>query len=151
MKICPRCGITFFTDDNFQKHWAKVHAIEQLEGALLVVDGEYLGGSGAYPSKNKIMLSVGQNEVYVHPWKLHIPYSSIKEVKNIDNSNMSALRVVVLGVAGALWKKKERYLCLVYNDEVQEQNPVFKFDKDKLEKVQTLIYQQVVKAKKLQK
>ncbi len=151
MKICPRCGITLFTEDKFQKHWAKVHVIEQLEGALLVVDGEYLGGSGAYPSRNQITLSVGQNEVYVHPWKLHIPYSSIKEVKNIDKSHMSALRVVVLGVAGALWKKNDRYLCLVYNDEVQEQNPVFKFDKDKLEKVQTLIYQQVVKARQLQK
>ena len=152
MRTCPKCGILFLSADKLQKHLAAVHqAFEPQEPSLLRVDGEYLGGSAAYPSRCRISLSVGENEVFVHPLNMHIPYSAIKEVRNVDGKNISALRVVVFGVAGALWKKKERYLCLIYNDEIQEENPVFKLDNSSLEKVQTLVYQQVIKARKLQK
>ena len=152
MPICPKCGIAFLSKEKLKKHYAFAHELPKpQEQGLLRVNGEYLGGHAAYPSRCPISLTIDKSEVLVHPLNMHIPFSAIKEVKNIDESQMSALRVVALGVAGALWKKKERYLCLVYNDELQEENPVFKLGISDLEKVQSLVYEQVVKARQLQK
>ena len=108
-------------------------------------DGEYLGGHVLFADKRYITLSVYQKEVVVDSLGLHIPYSSIKEVKNVTEENIKALRVVMLGVIGALWKKKEKYLCIVYDDGVQDQNPVFKLDN--LDDAQRVIYRKVAQEK----
>jgi hypothetical protein len=107
--------------------------------------GEYLGGHSMYANKRSVVLSIYPREVAVDALGMHIPYSAIKEVKNVNESNMKALRVIAFGVVGALWKKKETYLCLVYNDGIQDQNPVFKLDN--LDRAQREIYQRVVQAR----
>ena len=43
-------------------------------------------------------------------WKLLIPHSAVKEMNVLTSEQVSALRVVALGILGALLKKKERYL-----------------------------------------
>ena len=106
---------------------------------------EYLGGHCMYVGKKRVSLSIHPEEVCISVLNIQIPYFAIKEVKNIDESHMNALRVIAFGVVGALWKKKETYLCLVYNDGVQEQSPVFKIDR--LEEAQREIYQRVTKSK----
>jgi uncharacterized C2H2 Zn-finger protein/uncharacterized protein YhhL (DUF1145 family) len=149
MPYCPKCGILFLSEDKLRKHVANAHGISKSqEPSLLRFDGEYLGGHTVYPSRCQISLSVDENEVFVHTLNMHIPYSAIKEVKDLDEGHLDALRVFIFGVS-ALSRKKEKYLCLIYNDEIQEQNPVFKLDN--LEEVQTLVHQQVVKARQLQK
>ena len=135
------------SEEKFKNHFALEHVLPSSVGnVLLEARGEYLGGHAVHPNKCDVSLSVCENEVYVKPLKMRIPYSAIKEVRNVDKRDVSALRVVALGVVGALWKKKERYLCLIYDDEVQEENPLFKFDNSA--QVQSLIYQQVVKVRK---
>ena len=99
-----------------------------------------------YPGRCQISLSVDENEVFVHTLNMHIPYSAIKEAKDFDEGQLDKLRVFIFGV-GALSRKKERYLCLIYKDEKQEQNPVFKLEN--LEEVQTLVHQQVVRARQI--
>lgn len=106
---------------------------------------EYLGGHSMYADRRRVCLSVCPNEVLIDALKLQIPYSMIKEVKNVSESQMKALRVIAFGIVGALWKKKETYLCIVFNDGIQDQNPVFKVDN--LDKAQRDIYQHVVKTK----
>jgi hypothetical protein len=108
-------------------------------------DGDYLGGHGMFPEKQGVTLSVHPTEVAVSGIQLHIPYKSIKSVKNVNESNMKALRVIVFGVVGALWKKKETYLCITYDDGFQEQNPIFKLND--LTNAQREIYQNVLNAR----
>ena len=98
-----------------------------------------------YADRRNARLSVGPNEIFIDALQLHIPYPMIKEVKNVSESQMKALRVIAFGIVGALWKKKETYLCIVYNDGIQDQSPVFKVDN--LDKAQRDIYQHVVKTK----
>jgi hypothetical protein len=107
--------------------------------------GEYMGGHGMFSEKQSITLSVYPTEVTVSGIKLHIPYTSIKSVTNVNESNMKALRVIAFGVVGALWKKKETYLCITYHDGFQEQNPVFKLDD--LANAQREIYQNVLNSR----
>jgi hypothetical protein len=102
-------------------------------------NGDYLGGHSMFPEKQNVTLSVFPTEIAVSVIQLHIPYTSIKSVKNVNESHMKALRVIVFGVVGALWKKKETYLCITYYDGFQEQNPVFKLND--LTNAQREIYQ----------
>ena len=149
MPSCSKCGKFFLSEGKLRKHFAYAHEISKSqEPSLLRVDGEYLGGHTLYPSRCQISLIVDENEVFVHTLNMHIPYSAIKEVKDLDEGHLDALRVFIFGVC-ALSRKTEKYLCLIYNDEIQEQNPVFKLDN--LEEVQTLVHQQVVKARQLRK
>jgi hypothetical protein len=149
MPSCSKCGKFFLTENKLRKHLAYAHEISKTqEPSLLRVDGEYLGGHTLYPSRCQISLSGDENEVFVHTLNMHIPYSAIKEVKDLDEGHLDALRVFVFGVS-PLSTNKERYLCLIYDDEIQEQNPVFKLDN--LEEVRTIVYQQVVKARQLRK
>lgn len=132
-----------------RKHFANAHEISKpQETTLLRVDGEYLGGHTMYPTRCQISLSVDENDVFVRTLNMHIPYSAIKEVRDLDEGHLDALRVFIFGV-GPLSRKKERFLCLIYNDETQEQNPVFKLDN--LDEVQTIVHQQMVNAKQLRK
>ena len=149
MPTCSKCRKFFLSEGKLRKHFAYAHEMSKSqEPSLLRFDGEYLGGHTVYPSRCQISLSVDENEVSVHTLNIHIPYSAIKEVKDLDEGHLNALRVFIFGVS-ALSIKRERYLCLIYRDEIQEQNPVFKLDN--LEEVQTLVYQQVVKARQLHK
>jgi uncharacterized protein YhhL (DUF1145 family) len=142
MPSCSKCGKFFLSGDKLRKHLAYAHEIiRSQEPILLRVDGEYLGGHTKYPSRCQISLSVDENEVFVHTLNMHIPYSAIKEVKDLDEGHLDALRVFIFGI-NALSRRKDKYLCLIYNDEKQEQNPVFKIDN--LEEVHSMVNQQMV-------
>ena len=143
MPSCSKCGKFFLSGDKLRRHLAYAHETSKSqEPSLLRFDGEYLGGHTMYPSRCQISLSVDENEVFVHTLNMHIPYSAIKE------GHLGALRVFIFGV-GALSRRKEKYLCLIYDDEKQEQNPVFKLDN--LEEVQSIVNQRMVNARQPQK
>jgi hypothetical protein len=149
MPSCSKCGKFFLSGDKLRKHLAYAHEIIKSQKPILLrVYGEYLGGHTKYPSRCQISLSVDENEVFVDNLNIHIPYSAIKEVKDLNEGHLDALRVFIFGVS-ALSRKKEKYLCLIYNDKKQEQNPVFKLEN--LEEVQKRINQQVVNARELLK
>ena len=149
MPSCPKCRKFFLSEDKMRKHLAYAHETSKpQEPSLFRFEGEYIGGHTLHPRRCQISLSVDENEVLVQPLNMHIPYSAIKEVKDLDEGQLDKLRVFIFGL-GALSRKKEKYLCLIYKDEKQEQNPVFKIDN--LEEVQTLIQQEVAKAKQLRK
>lgn len=137
--ICQSC---LSHRDYAQRYYTRMKRIAE---GIHDYDATYLGGLSMYADKRNVKLSVCPNEVVIDALELHIPYSIIKEVKNVNESQIKALRVIALGVVGALWKKKENFLCLVYNDGIQDQNPVFRVDK--LDMAQRDIYQHVVKTK----
>jgi hypothetical protein len=130
------CGIScdFFED------------LERTKEPISSYRGKYLGGHSMYPSEQSTVLSLYPKKLVVEELNLHIPYSAIKEVKNIKGYRADALRVIAFGTAGALWKKGETSLCIVYNDRVQDQTLVFKVDY--LDEAQREIYTRVHKAKR---
>ena len=143
MPSCSKCGKFFLSGDKLRKHLAYAHeTVKAQEPILLRVDGEYLGGHTKYPSRCPISLSVDENEVFVPTLNMRIPYSVIKEAKDLDEGHLDALRVFIFGV-NTLSRRKEKYLCLIYKDDKkQEQNPVFKIDN--LEEVHSMVNQQIV-------
>jgi hypothetical protein len=149
MPSCSKCGKFFLSKGKLQKHFAKAHEISKSQKpSLLRLDGEYIGGHTLHPNRCQISLIVDENEAFVPILNMHIPYSAIKEVKDLYEGQLDALRVFIFGV-GPLSRKREKYLCLIYKDGSQEQNPVFKFDN--LEEIQTLIQQHVAKARKFRR
>jgi hypothetical protein len=120
--------------------------MERAEEHICEYYGKYLGGHSMYPSDQSIVLSLYPEELVIEELDLQIPYSAIKKVTNVKKEQIDALRVIALGTVGALWKKKETYLCIVYNDGVQDQTPVFKLDH--LDEAQREIYERVLKAER---
>ena len=99
MPYCPKCGKFFLSENKLRKHSASAHEISQSqEPSLWRFDGEYLGGHTMYPGRCQISLSVDENEVFVHTLNMHIPYSAIKEVKDLDEGHLDELRVFIFGV-----------------------------------------------------
>lgn len=117
---------------------------------------KYLGGHKAYPLKNavdtEILLYNDRIEV-AYPIQLDIIYSKIKNIENMDEKKISALRVIGLGlialplaIVGAMWKKKKVYTVIEYNDGLDDQTVVFDFDKY-LEKMQPIIYHKMLESR----
>jgi hypothetical protein len=87
------------------------------------------------------------DRMHVKKLNLDVTYSKMKTIENADEKKISAMRVVLLGVIGALWKKKHVYTVIQYTDGLnEEQSLVFDFDKD-IDKAQPIIYQKMLKAR----
>ncbi len=143
MPRCSKCGMFFLSEGGLRKHYASAHEIsKQQEPSLTRFDGMYLGGHASFPNRSQTSLLVDESEVFVEKLNLHIPLSAIKEVKDLDDAHIDRQKIFVFGVSAAS-NNKQKYLCLIYHDGIQEQNPVFKFDN--LEEVQLLINQQLAK------
>jgi hypothetical protein len=78
---------------------------------------------------------------------LTIPYSAILNMENMDDKKVAAERVVLLGVIGALWKKRHIYTVIRYKEEMDEQNIVLDFE-DNIEKFQPYIYRKMLEYRK---
>jgi hypothetical protein len=78
---------------------------------------------------------------------LKVAYDSMTNIENADESKISAMRVILLGVIGALWKKKHVYTVIQYKDAIgEEQTMVFDFEGD-IDKVQPMIYHKMIEAR----
>jgi hypothetical protein len=109
--------------------------------------GEYLGGHSFYPKKRDVKLILEPENLVVKDMNLTIAYRDISNIENMTKDKISAKRVILLGLVGALWKKEELYMVLTYNDRVAntEQNMIFKMDK--LEEAQQAIYGRLAAAR----
>lgn len=113
-----------------------------------VFKGEYIGGHSAYAKKQKVCLNCEPDKLTIKELNLSIPYNEIKNIENTTKDKLSAGRVVLLGVVGALWKKEERYLALTFPDHVLKNDQTLVFKMDKLQEAQTAIYNRVAEARK---
>ena len=120
---------------------------------------KYVGGHLLYPkSRNNVFIEILPDKLFITmidvqfdkttEITLDLPYKSIISIENADEKKIAAMRVVLLGVIGALWKKKHVYTVIRFKDELQnEQSMVFDFG-DKIETVQPLIYEKVLESRK---
>jgi hypothetical protein len=112
------------------------------------VKATYIGGHRAFPKQKHTKVKVYGDGIELEALKLTVPYSSMTNIENMDDKKISAIRVVALGVIGVLWKKKVVYTVIQYNDGVDEQTIMLDFGKE-IDKIQPLIYQKMLVAKKL--
>ncbi|MBV9179001.1 MAG: hypothetical protein JO297_18380 [Nitrososphaeraceae archaeon] len=69
---------------------------------------------------------------------------------NIENTNAERItktRVLLLGIAGLLWKKKYLYTIVEYDDGIDKQTILLDFHRD-VDKVQPLIYLKMLDCRK---
>lgn len=69
-------------------------------------DVKYMGGHVEYPKPINSRIYLYYDRIQLENPDLVIPYQSITNIENMDEKKISALRVVALGIIGALWKKK---------------------------------------------
>jgi hypothetical protein len=108
---------------------------------------EYLGGHSAFPKKKDVKLILEPDQLVIEKMGLSFPYKQIKNIENMTKDKISAKRVILLGVIGALWKKEKIYMVLTVDDPVAKKDQDMVFDVEKIEEAQPLIYQKVTMAK----
>lgn len=110
-------------------------------------DAKYIGGHKVYPKSTDTKVLIYKDKIVVEKLNLEVPYLSMTNIENADEKKISAMRVVLLGVIGALWKKKHVYTVIQYKDALGEvQSMVFDFEKE-IDKAQPLIYQRMLQAR----
>jgi len=115
--------------------------------AGLEFKGEYLGGHTAYPKKKDVKLVLEPQSLAIRELGLNLAYKDISSIENMTKEKMSAKRVILLGVVGALWKKEELYMVLTYNDPVIKADQSMIFKMEKLDEAQPAIYQRIAAAR----
>jgi hypothetical protein len=65
----------------------------------------------------------------------------------MDEKKIAAERVVLLGIVGALWKKRHIYTVIHYNDEIGQKTIVLDFDRF-IENLQPFIYKKMLEYRK---
>jgi len=103
--------------------------------------GQYLGGHPAYPKKRDVKIKVCEACLEIPELNLNIRYDNIKKIENTTKDKMSAGRVLLLGVVGALWKKEQILTVLTVQNGATSQDLVFKFDN--VEDAQVAIYNRI--------
>jgi hypothetical protein len=108
-------------------------------------DAKYIGGHKMFPKATDTKVLIFGDRIEVEKLNhLKVPYKSMTNIENADESKISALRVVLLNVVGALWKKKHTYTVIQYKDALGEQQTmIFDFERQ-IDKVQPIIYQKML-------
>jgi hypothetical protein len=104
-----------------------------------------MGGHKAFPDKTHTKLRIAEKGVELVKLGLTIPFSSINRIENMEEKKISALRLVVLGIVGMLWKKKYMYTIIRYGKEIDAQTIVLDLGK-KIDQIQSLINNKVLYA-----
>ena len=108
---------------------------------------KYVGGHKMFPKSRDVEVTLLSDKIKITGVDFEIPYSTITNVENVDEKKIELKRIVLLGIAGALWKKKHLYTVIDYTDPLEQQQSVlFDFEKN-IEEVQQLIYNKSVNNK----
>lgn len=145
----PRCH----TNRNGERH--KPHSPDNPDSYHI----KYKGGHKAYPSPTATRMHFYQDRIEVDNPALVIPFRFMKNIDNIREKRISALRVFILGIifiplaiVGAIWKKEHIYTIIHYREEDEDdQKIIVDFEKN-LDSAQSVIYKKMLifrKARKL--
>jgi hypothetical protein len=119
---------------------------------------KYKGGHNAYPSPTATRMHFYEDRIVVDNPELVISYRFMKNIENIHENRISALRVVVLGlifvplaIVGAMWKKNHIYTIIRFrDDDDDDQKIIVDFDKN-LDSAQSVIYKRMLEFRKARK
>ena len=118
-----------------------------LEKPVEKIDAKYIGGHKAFPKSKDTHVLIFSNKIEVEKIGLSIPYKSMITIENADAERITKTRVLLLGIAGLLWKKKYLYTIVEYDDGIDKQTILLDFHRD-VDKVQALIYRKMLDFRK---
>jgi len=111
----------------------------------------YMGGHKAHPAPGNVQIFFYNDRMELGQKQekpvLIIPYSSIINIENMDDKKISADRVIMLGIIGALWKKRHIYTVIQYKDKIEDQKIVLDFE-EYVDSAQQFIYNKMIEARK---
>jgi len=110
-----------------------------------VVEIKYVGGHKAYPLGKDTAALIYPDRIVIAWLDLIIPYSSITNVRSIEDKRITKTRVYYTGPAGLFWKKNYTYTVIDYNDGFDDQSIVIDFRSAAV--VQKLIYERMGNAR----
>jgi hypothetical protein len=125
--------------------------VEDIDGEPVNPDkftARYVGGYGAYPEPQDVLMLTYPDHLEVPELGLTIPYNQLQNVQSMTEERYKAGRFFLVGLYAFAWKKRTPYLIITFNDVIGiEQNPVFDLF-DNISEVQLFLYQQMVNARK---
>ncbi len=65
-----------------------------------------MGGHVSYPKSSNCRMYLYNDRIELEDPELTITYQNMSNIENADENKISALRVAMFGIIGALWKKK---------------------------------------------
>ena len=107
-------------------------------------DVQYMGGHVEYPKSTYCRIYFYNDRIELENPRIIIPFQSITNIQNADEKTISAFRVVMFGIIGALWKKKHLYTIIQYKDSIDEKIVVLDFD-DIVDVMQPFIYRRMMR------
>jgi hypothetical protein len=107
-------------------------------------DVKYMGGHPEHPKSSDSRVYFYNDRIELENPELTIPFKSMVNIENADEKRISAFRVVMFGIIGALWKKKHLYTIIQYTDRSNERMIVIDFD-DIVDIMQPFIYRRMIR------
>ena len=128
---------------------------EEEEEQPIAIDyyARYMGSHPMYP-KDRDVTAVFWNEGFEirfnrdKPAEIAIAYKDMTNVDVLSEEHVKAGRVIVAGIIGALWKKKEKYTVIEYKDELGKDRAIVMNFHGNIEKLHQLIYQKLLESRK---
>jgi hypothetical protein len=111
------------------------------------LDAKYIGGHKAFPKSKNTNVLIFSDKIEVEKLGLSIPYKSITNIENTNAERITKTRVLLLGIAGLLWKKKYLYTIMEYDEGIDKQTIILDFHRN-VDKVQPLIYRKMLDSRK---
>jgi len=112
-----------------------------------VLEIKYVGGHKAYPRGKDTAALIYSDRIEIAWLDLIIPYSSITNIKGMEDRRITKTRGYYTGPIALFWKKNYIYTVIDYNDGSDYQSIVIDFHRA-AEEVQKLIYQRMISARK---
>jgi hypothetical protein len=128
----------------FKRHKEAEEEVDEQEQVLEI---KYVGGHKAYPKGKDTAALIYPDRIEIAWLDLIIPYSSITNVRGMDDRRITKTRAYYTGPVGLFWKKNYIYTVIDYNDGLDDQSIVIDFHRS-AEEVQKLIYQRMISARK---
>jgi len=139
LNICGHC-MTSFCDECENNHSIK---------SELEFNAEYIGGHKRYALDDSLY-----TKLYVFSDRIEVGglfrilYTHMTNIENVDEKRLSALRVVGLGLVGALWKKKHIYTIIQYMDGYNEEQRLILDFGGRILEAQQIIYDRMLASRR---
>jgi hypothetical protein len=109
-----------------------------------VLYAKYLGGHKLYPKSENAWVYFYSDRIEIPKIHLRVPYTTMSNLENADEKNITAKRLFLVGLLAFGWKKKDVYTIIEYLDGFnQKQVLVFDFE-DHVQEAQQFIYERMM-------